>query len=1274
MADSQYPNNAWQNRPPLHGISQAHVPGDVQRPSVSSNMQIKSGQPFPNGPGPTQQFYRPPVPGGVNGLSSQGQNSAALPGMRPPTSFPNGPNVPPSSNGSQFAQPPRPGMPPLHGQGQFRPSGPPTSTTLGPRPPMSAGPPAGLSGQPRMPPPSSQPMATQPQGPPRGPPVQGTTTPVSTPVLGLQGRPNELPVPFHGQGQYSHQIGMTLTPGITPANSAPPSQKTSRTNSPAVMNQNFDALEGQFRGTPEQEQALSSPQSGFSPGPQGPPTSLATTMPISSLSSPTGMASQPRPGPTGQQPMSIQHSTQGFTPQLSLSSARPGMPPPSASAGSQPGHLQRPGFPPATSVGTQQTRFQSPPAIQQPRFPIPPASQSQMFLSQPNSSVNQVPGFPPQPQYTSNQVPRFPPQPQPRTNQVQGFPPQPHSKANQVPGFPPPPQSTANQVPGFPPPPHSTANQVPGFPPPPHSTANQVPGFPPPRQMDNQRQGFPQEQQDGVNQGSFPYKQTQFQQNQRPGMNPQYSTQGKSGSPNIDLLQQKKLLPPEGLEIPKPTIPNDNRSMNCNPEVFRCTMNAIPQTSALLNKSRLPLGILIHPFKDLSQLPVIQSSVIVRCRSCRTYINPFVTFVDSRRWKCNLCYRVNELPDEFSFDPVTKTYGDPQRRPEVRSATIEFIAPSEYMLRPPQPAVYLYLLDVSFNAIETGYLSMFCETLLDVLERIPGDGRTQIGFVAYDSAVHFFNLAEGLSQPQMLTVTDVDDIFLPCPDDLLVNLNECRGLVIDLLNQLPTLFENNMETRSALGAALQTAYKMTSSTGGRVTVMQTVLPTYGPGALQNREDPAGKAGKDCASLGPATDFYKKLALDCSAQQIAVDLFMFNGQYADMASIECISKYSGGCTYYYPSYHVVRTPHYVEKYEADLRRYMTRKVGFESVMRIRCSKGISIHTFHGNFFVRSTDLLSLPNVNPDAGFGMQMSIEEPLTDMSIMSFQAALLYTSSKGERRIRVHTLCLPVTNQIADIHAAADQQAIVALLAKMAVDRSLTSSISDAREAIVNAAIDTINTYGASLQSGQRTGGLVINDQLRLIPLYCLALLKCTAFRTSGSTRLDDRTYALQQCKVLPVGQLIQMIHPDLYPLHTIMDVEMKKKGSLEFPDLPLLQLSSANIDRYGAYLLDVGDVMYLYVGGAISEQFCRDMLDVPNFASIREGGIRDLPDLDNDGSERLRSFINYLLDGRSNGSALIIVRPYGQYFVIPRVLTTNTESDKEMRLDPKHKSCVNF
>ena len=114
------------------------------------------------------------------------------------------------------------------------------------------------------------------------------------------------------------------------------------------------------------------------------------------------------------------------------------------------------------------------------------------------------------------------------------------------------------------------------------------------------------------------------------------------------------------------------------------------------------------------------------------------------------------VPEEFQFDPVSKTYGDPTRRPEIKSSTIEFIAPSEYMLRPPQPAVYLFLLDVSGLAIQSGYLEVACQTISEQLNNLPGDARTQVGFVAYNSAVHFFNIAEGFNQPHEITVLDID--------------------------------------------------------------------------------------------------------------------------------------------------------------------------------------------------------------------------------------------------------------------------------------------------------------------------------------------------------------------------------------------------------------------------------------------------------------------------------------------------------------------------------------
>lgn len=53
---------------------------------------------------------------------------------------------------------------------------------------------------------------------------------------------------------------------------------------------------------------------------------------------------------------------------------------------------------------------------------------------------------------------------------------------------------------------------------------------------------------------------------------------------------------------------------------------------------------------------------------------------------------------------------------------------------------------------------------------------------------------------------------------------------------------------------------------------------------------------------------------------------------------CISKYSAGSIFYYPSFHHIHNPVQLDKFQRDLERYLTRKVGFEAVMRIRCTKG------------------------------------------------------------------------------------------------------------------------------------------------------------------------------------------------------------------------------------------------------------------------------------------------------------------------------------------------
>ncbi|XP_060635094.2 protein transport protein Sec24B isoform X2 [Anolis sagrei] len=707
----------------------------------------------------------------------------------------------------------------------------------------------------------------------------------------------------------------------------------------------------------------------------------------------------------------------------------------------------------------------------------------------------------------------------------------------------------------------------------------------------------------------------------------------------VNLTQDRNTLSVVPTPAPVPNLNSDLKRLNCSPDSFRCTLTNIPQTQSLLNKAKLPLGLLLHPFRDLTHLPVITSNTIVRCRSCRTYINPFVSFIDQRRWKCNLCYRVNDVPEEFMYNPLTRSYGEPHKRPEVQNSTVEFIASSDYMLRPPQPAVYLFVFDVSHNAVEAGYLSIVCQSLLKNLDKLPGDSRTRIGFITFDSTVQFYNLQEGLSQPQMLIVSEIDDVFLPTPDSLLVNLHESKELIKDLLNALPNMFTNTRETHSALGPALQAAYKLMSPTGGRVSVFQTQLPSLGTGRLQSREDPNQRSStKGVQHLGPATDFYKKLALDCSGQQTAVDLFLLSSQYSDLASLACMSKYSAGCIYYYPSFHHIHNPIQAEKLQKDLKRYLTRKIGFEAVMRIRCTKGLSIHTFHGNFFVRSTDLLSLANVNPDAGFAVQMSIEESLADTSLVCFQTALLYTSSKGERRIRIHTLCLPVVTSLIDVYAGADTQAILCLLANMAVDRSVSSSLSDARDALVNAVVDSLSAY-MSTASNLQQSALIAPNSLRLFPLYVLALFKQKAFRTGTSTRLDDRVYAMCQIKSQPLVHLMKMLYPSLYRIDRLTDEGAIHVNDTVVPQPPLQRLSAEKLTREGAFLLDCGTIFYIWIGRSCDNNFIKDVLGYPNYLSVPQN-LMQLPELDTLSSERTRSFISWLKESKPLSPVLLVIK----------------------------------
>ncbi|CAK9176516.1 unnamed protein product [Ilex paraguariensis] len=124
-------------------------------------------------------------------------------------------------------------------------------------------------------------------------------------------------------------------------------------------------------------------------------------------------------------------------------------------------------------------------------------------------------------------------------------------------------------------------------------------------------------------------------------------------------------------------------------------------------------------------------------------------------------------------------------------------------VRDPMPAVFFFVIDVSMNAVQTGATAAACSAISQVIADLPEGQRTMVGIATFDSTIHFYNLKRALQQPLMLIVPDVHDVYTPLQTDVIVPLSECCQHLELLLENIPTMFQDNRTADSAFGAAVQ---------------------------------------------------------------------------------------------------------------------------------------------------------------------------------------------------------------------------------------------------------------------------------------------------------------------------------------------------------------------------------------------------------------------------------------------------------------------------------------
>ena len=480
---------------------------------------------------------------------------------------------------------------------------------------------------------------------------------------------------------------------------------------------------------------------------------------------------------------------------------------------------------------------------------------------------------------------------------------------------------------------------------------------------------------------------------------------------------------------------------NCSPRYMRLTLNQVVTTSDFLSQSGAPFAAVIQPLADVPAaeggVPLVDfgEDGPIRCERCRAYINAFFSFSNGgRSYTCNLCGQVNATPSHYFCEIDHNGYRrDHYDRPELCRGVVDFVAPSEYQARPPRPPPIVCLLEASYASVNNGFFHAACQSLSRIVPTLPP--YTEIAIVTFDEAIHFYRQTDvGMQQ---MSVPDNTEVCLPLPPSaLLTNVGEAADEVEQLLASLPDLVAHSRKPDTALGSALQVCHQLLENTGGRLLFFQHVLPVGGPMKLQQRDDTRlYGTDKERALFAPLDAAWEGLAKKMAAAQICVSSFHFTmAGFVDVASQSIFSRLTGGQTYLYTDCSREQHDVWAMRLEVELGRNLRRTFGYEGVMRVRCSKGLCVDEYLMGTSRPGEAEVDVPGIDADSAFAVTLKHDEKLADGQLSYVQLALLYTTSEGQRRVRVLTLALQATEAMASLYRYADLDVILNVMMRQSV------------------------------------------------------------------------------------------------------------------------------------------------------------------------------------------------------------------------------------------------
>ncbi|XP_031761002.1 protein transport protein Sec24C isoform X3 [Xenopus tropicalis] len=686
---------------------------------------------------------------------------------------------------------------------------------------------------------------------------------------------------------------------------------------------------------------------------------------------------------------------------------------------------------------------------------------------------------------------------------------------------------------------------------------------------------------------------------------------------------------------------------NTSPRYIRCTSYNFPASSDMAKQSQVPLAAVIKPLATLppDELPPFLvdhgETGPIRCNRCKAYMCPFMQFIEGgRRFQCCFCSCVTEVPTHyFQHLDHTGRRVDCYERPELSMGSYEFTATVDYCKnnKTPNPPAFIFMIDVSYNAVKSGLVALVCEELKQLVDYLPREGSMEesvirVGFVTYNKVLHFYNVKSSLAQPQMMVVSDVSDMFVPLLDGFLVNVNESRTVINSLLDQIPELFADTRETETVFAPVIQAGLEALKAAdcAGKLFIFHTTLPiAEAPGKLKNRDDKKlVNTDKEKILFQPQTNFYNNLSKDCVAQGCCVDLFLFPNQFLDVATLGVVPFQTGGSVYKYTFFQPETDK---ERFLNDLRRDVQKEIGFDAVMRVRTSTGIRATDFFGAFYMSNTTDVELAGLDCDKTITVEFKHDDKLNEDTGALLQCAILYTSCGGQRRLRVHNMALNCCTQLADLYRNCETDTLINYFAKFAFRGVLSNPTKTVRDTLINQCAQILACYRKNCASPSSAGQLILPECMKLLPVYLNCVLKSDVLQPGAEMTIDDRTYIRQLVSSMDVADSNVFFYPRLLPL---------SKMDPSNDSLPVaIRSSEERLSKGEMYLLENGLNLFVWVGANIQQSLIQNLFNVSSFSQI-DSSMSALPVLDNPISNKIRGIITMFRAQRPRYMKLIIVK----------------------------------